>query len=90
MRWATDSLVIGVLMVTALAAFLMSLLAYLRGRTKRLLLISIALLIFVVKASIMITVTIFDGTFSYMDHSGLYLLFDIAVVALIMLSGIWE
>ncbi len=85
-----DSLVLGVLMVTALSAFAISFLAYLRARTTKLLLVTIAILMFVLKASLMVASMVYNGSFSYIDDNGLYLLFDIAVVALIMLSGLWE
>ncbi len=85
-----DSLVLGVLLVTALSAFVISFLAYLRARTTKLLLVSTAMLMFVLKASLMIFGMVYNGSFSYMDDNGLYLLFDIGVVALIMLSGLWE
>ncbi len=77
-------------MVTALSAFAISFLAYLRARTTKLLLVTIAILMFVLKASLMVASMVYNGSFSYIDDNGLYLLFDIAVVALIMLSGLWE
>ena len=88
MRWATDSLILGIFMVTAITALVLSLMAYMRARTRKLLLLSTAILVFVAKGCLILVETFLGGSLN--PFGGSYLLFDVAAISLIVLSGLWE
>lgn len=87
MTWAADSLVLGILLVLALSGTILFALAYLRVRTRRLLLLALAMLLLVVKASLLLAGLYVDEVAFVGDH---HYLFDVGVVALLIISGFWE
>ncbi len=89
MSWALDSLVLGVLLVLALSGVIILALAYLRVRTKRLLFLTIAMLFFLVKAALLLT-SLYVDSLGFMAEGHYHVLFDVGVVVLLMISGLWE
>ncbi len=89
MSWAMDSLVLGVLLVLASSGAIIFALAYLRVRTKRLLLLTIAILLFVAKA-VLLLAGLYVDSLEFIGEGHYHMLFDVGVVALLMISGLWE
>ncbi len=80
---------LGVLLVLALSGSMIFALAYLRVRTRRLLLLTVAMLIFVVKAALLLA-GIYVESLEFIGQGHYHFLFDLGVVVLLILSGLRE
>lgn len=89
MKLAIDSLLVGVLLVVSATGVGIALMAYIRARTEKLLVLTTALSLFFVKSFILALALFWSPAGSVTD--GNYLLaFDIGVVLLIITAGFWK
>lgn len=89
MKLAIDSLLLGIMLVLAAMGFILSFIAYWRSRQRRLLFVSSALLLLLIKSILLIS-SLFWSTLGFLSDSNYHVSFDIAVVILIILAGLWE
>lgn len=89
MKLALDSLLLGVLLVSSVVGFIITFLAYWRVRSKRLLLLWAVMVVFVVK-SIVLVLPVALSSMDFLSQGNHTVIFDIVIIALILLSGFLE
>lgn len=82
MKLALDSLLLGLMLISAIMGFALSLLAYLRGRTKKLLAVVSVFSIFLVKG-VLLSAALFLNELQSLE-GGYTLIFDIGVMAVLL------
>ena len=89
MKLAIDSLLIGVLLIVSASGVGIALMAYLRARTKSLLILTTSLTIFLIK-SVVLALALFWSPAKPLTDGNYLLAFDVCVVVMILLAGFWE
>ncbi len=89
MKLAIDSLLIGVLLIVSATGTGIAMLAYLRARTKKLLILTTALSLFFVKSAVL-ALALFWSPAKPLTDGNYLLAFDVIVVLMILLAGFWE
>lgn len=89
MKIALDSLMLGIMMVLAAGGFILSFTAYWRSGQRRLLFVSTALLVLLIKSALLVS-SLFWTPLEFLSDSNYHVSFDIAVIVLIISAGIWE
>ncbi|MFO7991347.1 MAG: hypothetical protein R6U61_03515 [Thermoplasmata archaeon] len=89
MKLALDSLLLGVMLVSAAAGFIITFLAYWRVRSKRLLSLWAVMMVFLIK-SVILLIPLFISDMDYLSQGNYTVVFDIVIIALILLSGFLE
>lgn len=89
MKIALGTLLLGILLVLAAVGLTVSLVSYLRVRTRKMAFISIVFTLFLAK-SILMVISLFWPLLAFLNQNQFPVVFDIAVIVCLLIAGLWE
>lgn len=89
MKIALGTLILGILLIMAAFGLAVSLLSYLRIRTRKMMFVSLVFSVFLAK-SVLLVISLFWEPLAFLNESQYPIFFDISVIVLILLAGLWK